>query len=168
MARTNLTFATMRYKPLWLGNRSGEEFRALLIAKSKIWAQSYKIISNWQRKTLNSARQVSIFALKRKRSKYIEENRVIKMGGQYCYSSPHIETLALPCDRATQKASHWIWRTNISAGHIKHRKSMTVYKTPNWSAPVALFMTNSCEFTKKRHLTNQIYQSAIIDMWYYI
>lgn len=26
---------------------------------------------------------------------------------------------------------------------------MTVNKTPNWSAPVALFMTNSCEFAKK-------------------
>ena len=36
MARTNLAFAAMRYRPLWLGKKSGEEFRALLIAKSKI------------------------------------------------------------------------------------------------------------------------------------
>ena len=36
MARTNLAFAAMRYRPLRLGKKSGEEFRALLIAKSKI------------------------------------------------------------------------------------------------------------------------------------
>ena len=35
MVRTNLPFATMRYKPLGLGNKSREEFRALLITKSQ-------------------------------------------------------------------------------------------------------------------------------------
>ena len=35
MVRTNLPFATMHYKPLRLGNKSRDEFRALLITTSQ-------------------------------------------------------------------------------------------------------------------------------------
>ena len=57
MARTNLTSAAMRYKPLWLGKLSEEEFRALLIAKSKIECKVTKIISNCERESSSKAKK---------------------------------------------------------------------------------------------------------------